>query len=184
MSTPMLDVARELLTDEAAKSAFEDDPEGFLADRGLADWAPGELAEALGYVTEVLPPDTAAELPTADALLDGDADAPGSLAQLSDLAPEAVAPVGADTAALDGLEPGEIDYGAGAGPDGTDEDAEEPGDDSDEVPDDLGDMVAEVPDDPAGDAGEEPTADDEDGASTSVGDDGGEGPPDPLSGLE
>ena len=188
MSTPMLDVARELLTNEDAKSAFQEDPEGFLADRGLTDWEPGEVAEALGYVTEALPHADAAGLPTADALLDGESGGPEALGRLSELAPGGESELlGTDTAALDDLDAGAT-YGAGADtPDAEEPEAEA---DLDELQPDFADVTAEVSDERAG-PGEEPPAEDGDGEEPSPDDgssepDDGSGEPadDPLSGLD
>lgn len=86
-----LDVARALLEDPDAKAAFGDDSDGYLAARGLDDLSPDDVADAVGFVAEAMPPGVAARLGA------GPADDPlGRLAQLE--------PVSIDEARADLLE--------------------------------------------------------------------------------
>ena len=70
MDTPgsILEAARGLIGDPEAKAAFAEDPDGFLAARGLDDFSGPELAEALSHVADALPADEAAQLPDGETL--------------------------------------------------------------------------------------------------------------------
>jgi hypothetical protein len=62
--TPLLDVAEDLIGDPAAKAAFAEDPDGFLAERGLDGLTGDDLSTALEHVADALPAATAARLPS------------------------------------------------------------------------------------------------------------------------
>jgi hypothetical protein len=68
MSAPsFLGMAQDLLLDADAKAAFEADPDGFLAARGFAGLSPADLADAVGFVADTLPPGPAEALTAPDA---------------------------------------------------------------------------------------------------------------------
>lgn len=62
MAHSILEVARELIDDADAKAAYADDPDGFLAARGLDTLTAGELEEAVGFVAESMPAPVARQL--------------------------------------------------------------------------------------------------------------------------
>lgn len=79
--TSILEATRGLIDDPSAKAEFVEDPEGFLASRGLDAFSGPELAEALTHVADALPAAEAAQLPSPeelDALGEG-TDAPAAL---------------------------------------------------------------------------------------------------------
>jgi len=81
------EVAHDLLVDPDAKSAFGDDPQGFLTSRGLGDLSREDLHDAAGFVAESLPPPAAESLWIATS----NEDAPGHpLAKLVELDPTVV----------------------------------------------------------------------------------------------
>jgi hypothetical protein len=57
-----LDVARELIDSPAAKASYGDDPDGFMASRGLDGLTPAELEAAVGFVAEAVPAPLARQL--------------------------------------------------------------------------------------------------------------------------
>jgi hypothetical protein len=106
VSATFLDMAQELMHDAAAKAAFDADPTGFLAARGFDGLTPEDLTDAVGFVAETLPPETARAL--ADPEADGDA-----LARLIRVEPVVDEPDddpddGRDGPGLDGLEDGDL----------------------------------------------------------------------------
>ncbi len=66
-----LEVAQELMGDEATKAAYDADPDAFLAARGFDGLTPAEVAEAVGFVADTLPVEAAARVTDGDAALDG-----------------------------------------------------------------------------------------------------------------
>lgn len=62
MPQSFLEVARELIDSPEAKAAYADDPDGFLAARGLEGLAPDELEAATGFVADALPAPVARQL--------------------------------------------------------------------------------------------------------------------------
>jgi hypothetical protein len=69
----ILDVARELIDSPEAKAAYADDPDGFMAARGLDGLSNAEIDEAVGFVAEAMPAPVARQLaaepgPATDAL--------------------------------------------------------------------------------------------------------------------
>src|SRR5680860_441458 len=57
-----LEVARELIDSPAAKTDYADDPDGFLAARGLDGFAAADLEVAVGFVAEAVPAPVARQL--------------------------------------------------------------------------------------------------------------------------
>src|SRR5262245_26208949 len=115
VTATFLDMARELMHDTAAKAAFDADPEGFLAARGHDGLSPDDLTDAVGFVADTLPPETARALTDPEA--DGDA-----LARLAQVEPVVDEPAEPDDAAgvpgIDGLDDDDLldrDEGTDAG---------------------------------------------------------------------
>jgi hypothetical protein len=165
VSATFLDMAQELMQDAAAKAAFDADPTGFLAARGFDGLSPDDLTDAVGFVAETLPPETAQALADADA----DGDALARLAQVEPVVDEPADPDDAtDLPGVDGFDDGDLldrDDGTGEDDDG--------GEDDDEDEDDLGFATGapdptELPDEPDH-AGFEPFRDDELGTGFGVG---------------
>ena len=162
MSATFLGMAQELIEDVDAKTAFTEDPDGFLAARGFGGLSPEDLADAVGFVAETLPSEAAMAI--TDPVAGGDA-----LARLTQLAPTA----GADPED-DGGAAGGADFGVGlsglAASDADDGDADEAPDDEDE---ELGagfgtDDPSLLPDDP-GHTAFDPLRDDEAAPGLGVG---------------
>jgi hypothetical protein len=82
-----IEVAHDLLVDHDAKSAFADDPQGFLTSRGLGELSPEDLHDAVGFVAEALPVPVAAHLWSADS---GEEAAGHPLARLAEVDPALV----------------------------------------------------------------------------------------------
>lgn len=73
MPHSILDVARELIDSPEAKTAYADDPDGFIAARGLDGLSNTDLQEAVGLVADAMPAPVARQLvappgPVADSL--------------------------------------------------------------------------------------------------------------------
>ena len=66
-----LGMAQDLMLDADVKAAFEADPDGFLAARGFDGLSPDDLTDAVGFVAETVPPETARVLTDPDAGGDG-----------------------------------------------------------------------------------------------------------------
>ena len=62
MPQSILEVVRELIDSPEAKSAYADDPSGFMAARGLDALTSAELEEAVGFVAETMPAPVARQL--------------------------------------------------------------------------------------------------------------------------
>ncbi|HEY8217807.1 MAG TPA: hypothetical protein VIH82_11780 [Acidimicrobiia bacterium] len=163
-----LEMAHDLMHDGDAKAAFDQDPEGFLAARGFDGLSPDDLTEAVGFVAETLPPETAHALTGPDA-------GPDALARLAQVEPTVEDP--ADDADEDDGDDGLGAFDADDGPldhdesedDGEDEeDDDEDEDDDDDLGFSSGDDPTQLPDDP-GHAGFEPFRDDEVGSGLGVG---------------
>ena len=114
MDTPasILEDTRGLIDDPAAKAAFAEDPDGFLASRGLDGFSGQELAEALSHVADALPPHQAAQLPDGEGLAALGEAPDGPTALFGEIA--AVEPAPSEAA--------DLDFGAGAGAEGEDVD--------------------------------------------------------------
>ncbi len=65
--TSLLDLTNQLIHDDSARSAFAEDPDGFLAGHGISDLSPVDVADGLGHVADALPPHLAVQLSPADA---------------------------------------------------------------------------------------------------------------------
>jgi len=80
LAQSFLAVARELIDSPGAKAAFGEDPDGFLAARGLEGFSAAELDDAVGFVADAVPAPAARQLAAAspDAALD-----PAGLARLA-----------------------------------------------------------------------------------------------------
>jgi len=60
----ILEVARELIESPEAKAAYGEDPDGFMAARGLDALTAAELGDAVGFVAEAMPAPVARQLVT------------------------------------------------------------------------------------------------------------------------
>jgi len=58
----MLEVIGELTTDPSARAALQEDPNGFLLDRGLDGFTAEDLRDAIDLSADALPVDVAAHL--------------------------------------------------------------------------------------------------------------------------
>jgi hypothetical protein len=76
-----LDVARELIDSPEAKTDYAEDPDGFLAARGLDGFTAADLEVAVGFVAEAVPAPVARQL--APASLASPAPEPAALARLA-----------------------------------------------------------------------------------------------------
>jgi hypothetical protein len=102
-----LEVARELIDSPEAKSAFAEDPDGFLAAHGLDELSTVEFEDAVGFVADVVP------VPVARQVAEPSPDAAPEPAALARLAATSVA----EDAARES-EPGTIDFAAVVDPGG------------------------------------------------------------------
>ncbi len=153
----LLEVAEDLAGDEAAKAAFNEDPDGYLAAHGLDAFSAGDLATALEHVADALPPETAVHLPPPDP----GAEAADLLGEVARLQPEATDLAFGEGDVDDDLDPdaegdADVDSGAMVGPP----------DDGGDGPDDAGDTGEAF-----GTAVEEQWADDGDDDGEGEGDD-------------
>ena len=64
--TSLLELTNRLLHDEASRSAFAADPDGFLVGHGIVDLTPAEVSDGLGHVADALPPHLAVQLGPSD----------------------------------------------------------------------------------------------------------------------
>jgi len=60
--TSLLDLTNQLIHDDSARSAFAENPDGFLAEHGIVDLSPADVAGGLGHVADALPPHLAVQL--------------------------------------------------------------------------------------------------------------------------
>jgi hypothetical protein len=146
----MLEVIGELTADPSARAALQEDPDGFLLDRGLDGFTAEDLRDAIDHSADALPVDVAAHLtgPTAPGGLAGETDHDAVLRLLGHAAE---APLPEDTPE-DGdfdMDP-DMDFGAGsaaATADGAIEDSSdvELEDDEDEELDEGDDLEGQDP---------------------------------------
>jgi len=111
----ILDVARELVGSPAAKSAYTDDPDAFLAERGLGDLSAADLDETVSHIADAMPPEVARRLASVDESTPGPAgpEYPGAWSRLASVPETALAvSATADVVPGDDLVPG-LDPGAG-----------------------------------------------------------------------
>jgi hypothetical protein len=102
----LLDVTGGLLSDPAAKAAFEADPQGYIERHGLDDLTPTELHDALGFVADSLPAPLAAQLESIEATdqLDGVDAIVHELGQVAELDPGTGGDLGLGDDPLDGFD--------------------------------------------------------------------------------
>lgn len=106
MAHSILDVARELIDSPETKTAYADDPDGFIAARGLDGLSNADLQEAVGFVADAMPAPVARQL----------AAPPGPVTDSLPLARVAAA-TSMDVAVIE-AEPGTVDLMALADPSG------------------------------------------------------------------
>jgi hypothetical protein len=161
------EVIGELTTDPSARAALEDDPQGFLVERGLDGFTAEDLRDAMDLAADGLPVHVAAHLtgPEVPPAVAGEPDQEGVLRLLGHAAeaPELPAEIDGDQdldhEGFDDM--ADMDFGAGSGvddaPDGTIDDREgldqqdrleaEDGDDldgADDAPDGLDDVPTDL----------------------------------------
>lgn len=105
----MLEVIGDLATDPSARAALAEDPDGFLAQRGLEGLDARDLVDAVDHAAEALPPGVAVHLTGAHAPDPDLADGEGGEGVLQVLTHVAEAPVDPDA-----LHDGDLGFGEGA----------------------------------------------------------------------
>ena len=106
MAQSILEIARELIESPEAKAAYGEDPDGFMAARGLDALSADELDDAVGLVAEAMPAPVARQLVTP-------ADPVADQLPLARVAAATVMEAGVATA-----EPGTVDLSALVDPSG------------------------------------------------------------------